>query len=137
MYLYAISAGGIMERLIKKDAIETYLGLYDIGNLTQSDLVNTIAKAQLVKTDDEWERWVEWESSVARFGDEQDIFENGDYIIIPVGLWLERKQRIGLKEHNDAMNILCDPTCQLYDGRMCDCKDICERRRRWLKEAIL
>jgi len=30
---------------------------------------------------------------------------------------------------------LCDPTCQLYDGRLCDCKDVCQQRQRWLKEA--
>ena len=41
-----------------------------------------------------------------------------------------------LDEENDD-DALCDSSCELYDGRVCDCKGNCNRRQAWLKEKEL
>jgi hypothetical protein len=35
-------------------------------------------------------------------------------------------------ENND--DALCDSSCELYDGRICDCKRNCNRRQVWLRD---
>ena len=42
------------------------------------------------------------------------------------------KAIIKIKQISDDLDrSLCDPTCQLYDGRLCDIASNCERRRDW------